>query len=149
MKLHEIPAPPGSRKPRKRVGRGEGSGYGKTAGKGHKGQKARSGGKTQRGFEGGQMPLARRLPKRGFKNPFRVAYQAVNLSDLKRFESGAAVTPEMLHAAGLAGKKGEPIKILGKGDVDRALKVTANAFSKTAADKIRAAGGTVTEIGLV
>jgi large subunit ribosomal protein L15 len=116
---------------------------------GHKGQKARSGGKTQRGFEGGQMPLARRLPKRGFKNPFRVAYQVVNLADLKRFESGTAVTPELLLSVGLVGKKGIPVKILGNGDVDRALKVTANAFSKIAAEKLRAAGGTVTEIGLV
>lgn len=143
MKIHELPADPGRRQKRKRVGRGEGSGYGKTAGKGNKGQLSRSGGGKGAYFEGGQMPLARRIPKFGFKSPFRVEYEVVNVSSLERvFESGATVDREALRQARLVRGR-NPIKILGKGDLSKALTVKADAFSTSALDKITSVGGTV------
>jgi large subunit ribosomal protein L15 len=132
----------GSTQARKRVGRGPGSGLGKTSGKGHKGHKARTGGGTNPGFEGGQMPIYRRLPKRGFTNPFRVESQAVNVSQLKKL-AGADVTPETLHAAGLIGKLDAPAKLLGTGDADRAYSVRGIALSASARTKIEAAGGKI------
>jgi large subunit ribosomal protein L15 len=135
----------GARKPRKRIGRGTGSGHGKTSTKGHKGHKARSGGGKPPGFEGGQMPLYRRLPKRGFKNPFRVAYAVVNLADLaRRFPQGGEVTPEGLVGAGLLRSRDRGrVKVLGRGDLPAglALAVQAHAFSRSAAEKLQAAGG--------
>jgi large subunit ribosomal protein L15 len=133
--------PRGARKPRKRVGRGPGSGNGKTAGRGHKGAGARAGAKVKPGFEGGQMPMARRLPKRGFKNPNRVEYQVVNLVDLASFASGALVDPSTLADAGLVRKRG-CVKILAKGKIQNALNVKAHAFSGAARAAIEAAGGT-------
>src|SRR5215212_2498564 len=132
----------GSTQARKRVGRGPGSGLGKTSGKGHKGHKARTGGSTNPGFEGGQMPMYRRLPKRGFTNPFRVEAQVVNLLDLKKV-SAAEVSPETLYSAGLIGKPGSPVKLLGTGDADRAYTVRGVALSAPARAKIEAAGGTI------
>ena len=114
----------GSNKNKKRLGRGPGSGLGKTSGKGHKGQKARKGGKVRPGFEGGQMPLYRRLPKRGFKNPFRVEFNPINLDTLNKFDADTTVTPEVLEKAGLVRKPGNPIKLLGRGKLDKALKVS-------------------------
>jgi large subunit ribosomal protein L15 len=133
---------PGSRRDRKRIGRGPGSGTGKTSGKGHKGHKARTGGGTNPGFEGGQMPLYRRLPKRGFTNPFKVTAQAVNLGRLKGLE-GTEVTPDSLHAAGLVGRPGDPVKLLGTGEADRAYVVRGLAVSAGARAKLEAAGGRV------
>jgi large subunit ribosomal protein L15 len=130
----------GSTQSRKRVGRGPGSGLGKTSGKGHKGHKARTGGGTNPGFEGGQMPMYRRLPKRGFTNPFRIENQIVNLSDLKKV-SAEDVSPETLYSAGLIGKPDAPVKLLGTGDADRAYTVRGVAFSASARAKIEAAGG--------
>jgi large subunit ribosomal protein L15 len=130
----------GSTQSRKRVGRGPGSGLGKTSGKGNKGHKARTGGGTNPGFEGGQMPLYRRLPKRGFTNPFRIENQVVNLSDLKKV-SATDVSPETLYSAGLIGKPDAPVKLLGTGDADRAYSVRGVAFSASARTKIEAAGG--------
>ena len=124
----------------KRVGRGPGSGHGKTAGRGNKGQKSRSGYQHQRGFEGGQMPLHRRVPKRGFTNIFRVEYDIVNLSDLNRFESGQEVTPEALASLRLA-RKSRKVKILGDGEIGKPLTVSAHKFSASAQAKIEAAGG--------
>lgn len=138
--LHEL-RPGQKRTARKRVGRGIGSGTGKTSGKGHKGQKARSGGVKGAGFEGGQMPLQRRLPARGFTNPFRVEYEIVNLTDLNRFESGSEVTPELLRETRLVRKAGAPIKVLGRGELDRSLTIRAHRFSRSALEKIEAAGG--------
>jgi large subunit ribosomal protein L15 len=132
----------GSHRARKRVGRGPGSGLGKTSGKGHKGQKARSGGNTNTGFEGGQMPMYRRLPKRGFTNPFKVTYLAVNLRDLDRL-TGDEVSPESLTAAGIVRKASEPVKLLGHGDIGRALVVKGVRASASARAKIEAAGGRV------
>jgi large subunit ribosomal protein L15 len=133
----------GSHRNRKRIGRGQGSGTGKTAGKGHKGSKARSGGATNPGFEGGQMPMYRRLPKRGFTNPFKITYLAVNLSDLVRI-TGDEVSPESLLAAGIVRKISEPVKLLGHGDVGRALTVKSGMrVSASAKAKIEAAGGRV------
>jgi len=132
----------GSHLSRKRVGRGPGSGLGKTSGKGHKGQKARSGGNTNTGFEGGQMPMYRRLPKRGFTNPFKVTYLAVNLRDLDRL-TGDEVSPESLTAAGIMRKASEPVKLLGHGDIGRALVVKGVRASASARAKIEAAGGRV------
>ena len=132
----------GSHRSRKRVGRGPGSGLGKTSGKGHKGQKARSGGNTNTGFEGGQMPMYRRLPKRGFTNPFKVTYLAVNLRDLDRL-SGDEVSPESLAAAGIMRKATDPVKLLGHGDISRALVVKGVRSSASAKAKIEAAGGRV------
>jgi large subunit ribosomal protein L15 len=143
MKLHELKPPAGARKRRKIVGRGPGSGHGKTAGKGEKGQKARSGGGSHPWFEGGQLPLHRRVPKRGFTNIFRKRYAIVNVADLNRFEPGTAVTPGALQAAGLIRQAGEGVKVLGDGEVTRSLTVSAQKFSRAAAEKIRAAGGTV------
>ncbi len=139
--LSNLKAPRGSSRPRKRVGRGQGSGLGKTAGRGGKGQKARSGNMHFGGFEGGQMPLQRRLPKFGFKNPFRKEFAIVNVVDLTRFPAGAVVDPEALTQAGLVGKLMSGIKILGDGALDRALTVRAHRFTRSAKEKIEQAGG--------
>ncbi|SHH15729.1 LSU ribosomal protein L15P [Anaerosphaera aminiphila DSM 21120] len=144
MKLHDLqPAEGGGVKTRKRVGRGIGSGTGKTSGKGHKGQNARSGGGVRPGFEGGQMPLFRRLPKRGFTNIFKKEYAVINISDLNAFEDGAEVTPEILINSGLIkkSKAKDGVRILGNGEINAKLNVKAQHFSKTAAEKIEAAGG--------
>jgi large subunit ribosomal protein L15 len=138
--IHSLAPAPGSTHYRKRVGRGPGSGHGKTAGKGNKGQKSRTGYRHQRGFEGGQMPLHRRVPKRGFTNIFRVEYDIVNLSDLDRFQAGQAVNPETLAAARLS-RRNRPVKILGDGQVGKALTVSAHKFSAGAQAKIEKAGG--------
>jgi large subunit ribosomal protein L15 len=143
--LHDLRPVPGSTKPPKRVGRGPASGSGKTAGRGQKGQKARSGGKVAAGFEGGQMPLQRRLPKRGFHNPFRVAYQVVNVGHLAGLEG--EITPESLREAGLISSLRRPVKVLGDGEVTAALTVRAHAFTASARQKIEAAGGTAQELG--
>jgi large subunit ribosomal protein L15 len=132
----------GSTQSRKRVGRGPGSGLGKTSGKGHKGSKARAGGATNPGFEGGQMPLYRRLPKRGFTNPFKVIAQPINIGQLKKL-SGQVVNPETLYAAGLVSKRDVPVKLLGTGDADRAYTVSGVAVSASARQKLEAAGGTI------
>ncbi|MEO8432229.1 MAG: 50S ribosomal protein L15 [Acidobacteriota bacterium] len=138
--MHDLRPASGSTHYRKRLGRGPGSGHGKTAGRGNKGQKSRSGYRHQRGFEGGQMPLHRRVPKRGFTNIFRVEYDIVNLSDLDRFEAGQEVNPETLHVRRLA-RKNRPVKILGDGEIGKALTVSAHKFSASAQAKIEAAGG--------
>lgn len=138
MKLHELSPAPGSKRQKKRVGRGPGSGLGKTAGRGHKGQRSRSGFSQRSGFEGGQMPLIRRVPKRGFTNIFRREFQAVNLSRLSDFEG--EITPAMLEEKGIA-RKGMPIKILGDGEIAKAMTVHAHKFSASARAKIEAAGG--------
>jgi large subunit ribosomal protein L15 len=142
LTLSSLSPAPGSTQARKRVGRGPGSGLGKTSGKGHKGHKARTGGATNPGFEGGQMPMYRRLPKRGFTNPFRVEAQVVNLLDLKKV-SAAEVSPETLYSAGLIGKPDSPVKLLGTGDADRAYTVRGVALSAPARAKIEAAGGKI------
>jgi large subunit ribosomal protein L15 len=141
MKLNELRPPKGARKKRKRIGRGEGSGHGGTSTKGHKGYKARSGGKRSPGFEGGQMPLQRRLPKRGFKNPSRKEWSVVNLRDLSAFPDGAVVDVEGMKSSGLVKKVGFGVKILGEGEISRSLTVRAQAFSLSARKKIEAAGG--------
>ncbi|HPJ97338.1 MAG TPA: 50S ribosomal protein L15 [Syntrophales bacterium] len=146
MNLSTLRPPDGSRKNRKRVGRGDGSGHGGTAGKGHKGQKARSGGKVRPGFEGGQMPLSRRLPKRGFRNFFRREVIAVNVENLNRFEQNAVVDAELLLKSGLIKKTGDAIKILGKGEIKVPLTVKVDMISKGAKGKIEAAGGSVVEV---
>lgn len=138
MKLHELSPAKGSRRPRKRVGRGPGSGRGKTAGRGHKGQKSRSGFSRRPGFEGGQMPLIRRVPKRGFTNIFKTRYQVVNLSDLAELEG--EITPATMAEGGLV-RPGYPVKILGGGELSTALTVRAHKFSSAARTKIEAAGG--------
>jgi len=143
MRLHELQPAPGSRKTARRVGRGPGSGRGKTAGRGMNGQKSRSGYHSKRGFEGGQMPLHRRLPKRGFFNIFRTSYRTVNVDRLNGFEAGSVVDPETLLAAGLVKKGKDGVKVLGNGEITVALKVTAHRFTKSAADKIKAAGGSI------
>jgi len=140
MDLSCLSPAPGAKKQKKRVGRGNGSGNGKTAGRGHKGQGSRAGGGPRPGFEGGQMPLTRRVPKRGFHNPFRTEYVLVNLDSLNRFDSGQEVSPEAMREAGLV--RGGMIKILATGDVAKPLKVKAHGFSKEAKAKIEAAGGT-------
>jgi large subunit ribosomal protein L15 len=143
MSLSDLRPPKGAKHPKKRVGRGQGSGHGKTAGRGHKGAKSRSGFKFKRGFEGGQMPLHRRVPKRGFHNPFRVAYEVVNLDTLAaRFEAGTVITPELLRERGLVPAGTAPVKVLARGDVDKALTVRVHKFSGKAAERIAAAGGT-------
>jgi large subunit ribosomal protein L15 len=142
MKLHELKPAAGSRKSPKRVGRGPGSGTGKTAGRGHKGQKSRSGYSKKPGFEGGQMPLHRRLPKRGFTNIFRTEYRIVNVDRLSAFEAGSVVDPEALLKAGLLAKGKDAVKVLGNGEIGVALTVRAHRFTGTAAKKIEAAGGT-------
>jgi len=141
MKIHELSPAPGSTHERKRIGRGIGSGTGKTAGKGHKGQKARSGGGVRPGFEGGQNPLYRRLPKRGFKNFNRVEYAVINLTALNAFEADTVVTPELLLETGLVKNPKDGIKVLGNGDLAVKLTVKANKFSASAVEKIQAAGG--------
>jgi large subunit ribosomal protein L15 len=141
MKLHELTSAPGSRHPRKRLGRGIGSGTGKTAGRGHKGQNARSGGGVRPGFEGGQNPLYRRLPKRGFTNRSRKEYAIVNLDALNRFAAGTEVTPELLLESGIVKNPKDGIKILGNGELAVQLSVKANKFSQSAVEKIQAAGG--------
>ncbi len=148
MKLHELKPAAGARRNRKRVGRGMGSGLGKTAGRGEKGQKSRSGYSRKPGFEGGQMPLHRRLPKRGFTNIFRQEWAEVNLSRLAGLPAGTEVTPEMLRESGLMAKRLDLVKVLGVGELTAALKIRAHKFSKTAAAKIQAAGGTVETIPL-
>lgn len=141
MKLHELSPAPGSTKEAFRKGRGTGSGNGKTSGKGHKGQNARSGGGVRPGFEGGQMPLARRLPKRGFVNIFATTYATINVSDLDKFEDGAVVDAAALKEAGLLKKSLDGVKILGNGEVTKKLTVKAAAFSGSAKEKIEKAGG--------
>ena len=141
MKLHELSPAPGSTREVKRIGRGHGSGQGKTAGKGHKGQKARSGGSIRPGFEGGQMPLQRRVPKRGFNNIFATRYASVNVAALNKFEDGAVVDADALKAAGLIKKEYDGVKILGNGNVEKKLTVKVTAFSEAAKAKIEAAGG--------
>nr|WP_183255657.1 50S ribosomal protein L15 [Anoxybacillus tepidamans]MBB5325769.1 large subunit ribosomal protein L15 [Anoxybacillus tepidamans] len=141
MKLHELQPAPGSRKERNRVGRGIGSGNGKTSGRGHKGQNARSGGGVRIGFEGGQTPLFRRLPKRGFTNIHRKEYAIVNLDALNRFEDGTEVTPELLLETGVVSKLKAGVKILGNGQIEKKLTVKAHKFSSAAKEAIEAAGG--------
>jgi large subunit ribosomal protein L15 len=141
MDLSNLRPPKGAKHAKKRIGRGQGSGNGKTAGRGHKGAKSRSGFKHKRGFEGGQMPLHRRVPKRGFHNPFRVEYDVVNLDTLaERFEAGIEITPDLLREHGLVGATGG-VKVLARGDIAKALTVRAHKFSAKAAEKIVAAGG--------
>ena len=143
MKLSELSPAAGSTKAPKRVGRGHGSGTGKTSGKGHKGQKARSGGGVRPGFEGGQMPLYRRLPKRGFYNKFAKHYVEINLSDLNRFDAGAEINAETLKEAGVISKICDGIVVLGTGEIQKGVTIQAKRFSKTAEEKIIAAGGKV------
>jgi len=143
MKLHELSPAPGSTHAKKRAGRGKGSGLGKTAGRGHKGGQSRSGYSVRPGFEGGQMPLVRRVPKRGFHNEFRVEYVVVNVAQLG--DLGGTVTPELLAERGLV-RKGKPVKVLGNGAISAAVTVTAHKFSASARAKIEAAGGRCEEI---
>ena len=143
MDLSNLKPSAGSTRNRKRVGRGQGSGLGKTAGRGHKGSKSRSGGSTKVGYEGGQMPLHRRLPKRVLHNPFRTEYEVVNLSALTAFEAGSVVDPATLRAARLVRDTNRPVKILAKGSIDRKLTVKAQAFSGAAREAIEAQGGEV------
>ncbi len=141
MRLHELSPAPGSTKERYRKGRGHASGNGKQAGKGHKGQKARSGGGVRPGFEGGQMPLARRLPKRGFKNHFSKNYVEITLSELERFEDGTVVTAELLKETGVISKINDGVVVLNRGELTKKLTVKAARFTKAAAEKINALGG--------
>jgi large subunit ribosomal protein L15 len=142
MDLSKLRPPKGATQDRKRVGRGQGSGNGKTAGRGHKGAQSRSGYKSKRGFEGGQMPLHRRLPKRGFRNPFRVEYAVVNLDAIaEAFDPGVVVTPELMRSRGILRGGKLPVKVLGRGDFAKALTVQAHKFSSSAAEKLAAAGG--------
>ena len=143
LTLSNLSPHPGSRKPRKRLGRGPGTGHGKTSGRGHKGFKARSGSGIKPGFEGGQMPLQRRLPKRGFRNPFRKQYAVVNVQDLNRFDAGTMVDRAGLEAAGLISAKDELIKVLGNGELTVSLTVMVDKVSDSARRKIEAAGGNV------
>lgn len=141
MRLHELKSPKGARTSGKRVGKGIGSGLGKTSGRGHKGQKARSGGGVRPGFEGGQMPLQRALPKRGFTSVFKKEFNELNVVRLNVFEDGTEVTPALLKEKGLIKTLKDGIKILGGGELEKSLTVFAHGFSKAATDKIRAAGG--------
>lgn len=143
MKLHELAPAPGLKKVRTRVGRGLGSGLGKTSGKGHKGQKARAGGGVRTGFEGGQMPIYRRLPKRGFYNKFAKEYAEVNVSELNRFDNGAVVDPVALIEIGILKNVRDGVRILGNGELEKSLTVIASGFTKSAAEKIAAAGGKI------
>ena len=143
MKLHKLSPPAKSRRPNQRLGRGVGSGWGKTAGRGNKGFNSRSGGGAKPGYEGGQMPLQRRLPKRGFHNIFRKKIAVINVRDLMRFESGSLVDEDVLVKAGLVKGQKDGIKLLGQGDIKIALNVKVNHVSKSAREKIEAAGGTV------
>lgn len=145
LTLSNLSPQPGSRKPRKRIGRGLGSGHGKTATRGHKGHKARSGGGIKLGFEGGQMPLQRRLPKRGFNNIFKKVYAIVNLQDLERFAADTRVDKETLVGAGLVSKRDSFIKILGNGELQHAITVVVDKVSVSARQKIEAAGGKIEE----
>lgn len=147
MKLHQLRPAAGSKKKQKRLGRGPGSGLGKTAGKGHKGLLARAGNPNMSGFEGGQMPLARRLPKRGFHNPFRVEYSVVNLQSLSTLSEVAEITPQVLHDKGIVKKRSRPIKILGVGELSKPIVVEAHKFSRSALQKIEQAGGQAKVIG--
>jgi len=147
MEAHELKPPAGSRHKRKRVGRGDGSGHGTYSGRGLKGQKARSGKGVRAAFEGGQTPLVKRLPhRRGFTNPFRVEYSAVNVGQLERFEEGTEVTPELLRRVGIIKSLRQPVKVLGDGQVSKALMVRVHKFSTVAKEKIEAAGGSVEEV---
>ncbi len=141
MKLHELKPNPGSTRKRKRLGRGTATGQGKTAGRGMNGQGSRSGGGTRPGFEGGNMPLYRRLPKRGFTNIFGTQYAELNVEDLNQFEDGAEITPEVLKSEGILKKQLDGVKILGNGELEKKLTVKAHKFSKSAVEKIEAAGG--------
>ncbi len=143
MKIHDLSPAEGSRKKRKRVGRGPGSGHGKTSCRGHKGQKSRSGGGPRPGFEGGQMPLQRRLPKRGFTNIFRKEYNIVNIKDLNRFAPNSSLDVEALQEAGIVKKVRDGIKLLGDGEISHPLSIKVHKVSKTAKEKIEAAGGQV------
>ena len=148
MDLSNLHPPEGARRKRKRVGRGDGSGTGVTAGRGHKGAKSRSGYKRKRGFEGGQMPLHRRVPKRGFHNPFRVEYAIVNLDTLsERFDEGTEVTPELLRERRIVRESRAPIKVLGRGELSKKLIVRAHRFSAQASKAIAAAGGQAEVLG--
>jgi large subunit ribosomal protein L15 len=147
MDLSNLKPPKGAKHAKKRIGRGQGSGNGKTAGRGHKGAKSRSGFKFKRGFEGGQMPLHRRVPKRGFHNPFRIEYEVVNLDVVTaRFAAGTVITPDLLRERGLVARGSRPVKILGRGEVDKALTIRVHKFSGKAAEKIAAAGGSAEAI---
>ncbi len=141
MKLHELKPNPGSSKNRKRLGRGTATGQGKTAGRGMNGQKSRSGGGVRPGFEGGQMPLYRRLPKRGFTNIFGTQFAEINVEVLNKFEDGAEITPELLKSEGIIKKQLDGVKVLGNGELAKKLTVKAHKFSKSAKEKIEAAGG--------
>jgi len=147
MDLGSLKAPAGATKKRKRVGRGDASGHGGTSGKGHKGQKARSGGKVRVGFEGGQMPMSRRLPKRGFRNPFREKFVAVNILDIcRKFSKGAVIDKAALLLSGIVKKEGSNIKILAKGEIDFPVTLKIARISQAAKNKITAAGGSVEEV---
>jgi large subunit ribosomal protein L15 len=148
MKLDDLRPAAGSNKKRKRIGRGDGSGHGKTSGRGHKGQGARSGGNTKPGFEGGQMPLQRRLPKRGFHNPFRIEMAVVNLSQIDLLPEEGEVTPETLAAHGYVSGKNRQVKVLGDGTLSKAVTIRAHRFSAAAKEKIEAAGGKAELIAL-
>ena len=143
LKLHDLKPPAGSRRKKRRVGRGPGSGRGKTAGRGHKGQKSRAGYSMRRGFEGGQMPLVRRVPKRGFNNATRVEYTILNVEQLNRFVDGTVVNPEVLKDMGLFKRRTVGLKILGNGELTASLTVQASKFTRTAMKKIEAANGKV------
>ncbi|HOP47552.1 MAG TPA: 50S ribosomal protein L15 [Desulfobacteraceae bacterium] len=143
MKIHELAPAEGSKKKRKRVGRGPGSGHGKTSCRGHKGQNARSGGGTPPGFEGGQMPLQRRVPKRGFTNIFKKQYNIINVRDLNRFEPDSSLDKESLIAAGLVKRKRDDVKLLGDGEISHALVIKVSKASQIARQKIEAAGGKI------
>ena len=146
MKLHELSPSEGSKKKAYRVGRGHASGNGKTSGKGHKGQNARSGGGVRPGFEGGQMPIYRRLPKRGFKNIFAKKYVSINVEQLNKLENGTEVTADVLKEAGIISKVCDGVVILGRGELEKKLTVKASRFTKSAAEKIAAAGGKAEEV---
>jgi len=147
MEAHDLRPPKGARHKRKRVGRGDGSGHGTYSGRGSKGQKSRSGGGPRLGFEGGQTPLIKRLPRRrGFTNIFRVEYASVNVKQLERFEEGTEVTPELLREVGIIKTLRQPVKVLGDGEITKALIVRAHRFSAVAKGKIEAAGGSVEEV---
>jgi len=143
MNLGDLRAPEGASKNRKRLGRGSGSGHGKTSGRGHKGQRARSGGRGKTGFEGGQMPLQRRVPKRGFTNIFRKEYAIINISDLDRFDKGSTVDVSVLVEAGLVNKIGAGVKLLADGDIKKPLIIKVHKSSQAAKEKVEAAGGRI------
>ncbi len=147
MKLHELSPAEGAKRKAFRVGRGHGSGNGKTSGRGQKGQKSRSGGHVRPGFEGGQMPIYRRLPKRGFTNIFAKKYTSINIEKLNKFDDGTEVTPELLKGSGVISKINDGVVILGRGELDKKLTVKAARFSKSAEEKITAAGGKAEVIG--